>query len=470
MFNPEHKKVKIVATVGPASENPEMLLRLAERGVDVFRFNLTHATEEESQRRTDAIRSAEKKLGRPLAIMGDLGGPKIRTSIVDQEVQLEPGQKIKIMRKVEKPSHEAISLNFPEIVDSLELGAEVYLNDGAPKLEVEKKISDGVIARVIVGGVLKSKMGFSAQGLAVKGFKLAKKDKDDIKMMAKVGADALAISFVQSAQDVLAVRKALPVGYHPMLIAKIETLAGVQNIEEILKVSDGLMVARGDLGFAVPMAELPHIQKDLIQVALRHAKPVITATQMLESMTTSHLPTRAEVTDVANAILDGTDAVMLSGETARGKYPEEVIKTMVKIIEKATGHVERVKFKNENPQIADAVSSSAVRIADQLSTRLIVVFTESGTTAQRISRHRPSQPIIALSPNRNTIRHLNFSWGVSTLYSPQTKTFIEALPQAIKVARKNSILCLKPGELFVVSAGLSFGKTGTTNLVVVERA
>ena len=469
MFNPEHKKVKIVATLGPASDDPKMIHILASRGVDVFRFNLTHAFEEELRKRTEAIRAVEKKLKRPLAIMGDLGGPKIRTSVVDREVQLEPGQKITIVKKLSTPSHEAISLNFPEIVDSLEVGAEVYLNDGLPKLEVEKKISGGVVARVVVGGTLKSKMGFSAQGLAVKKFKLAEKDKQDIKLMAKLGADALAISFVQSADDIRAVRAAIPKGYQPMLIAKIETIAGVRNVEEILQAADGLMVARGDLGFAVPMAELPHIQKELIRLALKHSKPVITATQMLESMTTSHLPTRAEVTDVANAILDGTDAVMLSGETARGKYPEEVVRTMVKIIERATQNLEHVDFPLANTT-ADAVSVSAVRMANQLGSRLIVTFTETGSTARRISRHRPAQPTIALSPNHETIRHLAFSWGVSAFYSPQAKEFMHALPQAHTLVRNNPILSLKKDESFVVCGGLSFGKAGTTNLVVVERA
>lgn len=466
---PGQKKVKIVATLGPASEQPEMVLKLAAAGVDVFRFNLTHSNLEESKKRRDAIRTAELKVKRPLAIMGDLGGPKIRTGNLDGEYMLEPGQTLKIMREQILGSREAVSLNFPEIVDNLEVGAEIYLNDGMPKLEVEKKIKGGVLARVVVGGTLKPRMGFSAQGLAVNGFKLAAKDKDDIKMMAKIGADALAISFVQSPSDVQAVIKAFPRGYRPMLIAKIETLAGVKNAEDILKVADGLMVARGDLGFAVPMAELPHIQKRLISLALKHSKPVITATQMLESMTSSHLPTRAEVTDVANAILDGTDAVMLSGETARGKYPEEVIKTMAKIVERAAHHAQPVEFK-ESSEVSDATSASLVKMADQVKARSIFVFTESGASARVISRHRHQQPIVAMSPHVETLRRLAFSRNVFPRLLKNVKTLDQAMRFVSQIASKNTPGNLQKGEIFIVSAGVPFGKSGSTNLILAQRA
>lgn len=464
---PVQKKVKIVATLGPASEQPDMILKLASLGVDVFRFNLTHSNLEESQKRCNAIRAAEKKVGKPLAIMGDLGGPKIRTSSLEGEYALEPGQTLKIMHDLKTSSREAISLNFPEIVDSLEIGAEVYLNDGMPKLEVEKKVKGGVVARVVVGGTLKSRMGFSAQGLAVNGFKLSAKDKSDIGMMAKIGADSLAISFVQSVKDVEAVIKALPRGYRPMLIAKIETLAGVKNAEEILKVADGLMVARGDLGFAVPMAELPHIQKHLISLAIKHAKPVITATQMLESMTSSHLPTRAEVTDVANAILDGTDAVMLSGETARGKYPEEVIKTMTRIIERAAHHAVSVEVKDSR-EVTDATSASMVKMADQVHAKCIVVFTESGASARRITRHRHQQPILALSPHIETLRKLAFSRNVFPRLLTDVKDLDQAMVFASKIASKNRVVEVKKGDVFIVSAGVPFGKAGSTNLILAQ--
>ncbi|MEK7600356.1 MAG: pyruvate kinase [Patescibacteria group bacterium] len=456
-----HKKVKIVATLGPASDSPEMILKLAKLGVDVFRFNLTHATLEESHARTKAVRKAEETLARPLAIVGDLGGPKIRTGMT-AERQVHAGDVIRFVKS--EDGTDALTINFPEIIDHLAVGAEIYLNDGAPKLEVTRIQKGVVTARVVVPGVIKSKMGFSAQGMHVNAFTLSAKDKADIKMMAEVGADALAISFVQSVADVRAVRKACPKGYAPMLIAKIETKAGVDHAEEILREADGLMVARGDLGFAVPLAEVPHIQKQLIRIARMMGKPVITATQMLESMTANHLPTRAEVTDVANAILDGTDAVMLSGETARGAYPEEVIRTMVRIITRAQVDVVPQAFP-DNTFVADAVAASAVRIADQLNAHAIISFTETGRTAQRIARYRHSQFIVALTPSASIARRLNFSWGVSGVVAGKIASFDAALPEA----RSHAKTLVKKGGQYVVVAGRDqFGTTGTTNLVLVQ--
>ncbi|MEX2053186.1 MAG: pyruvate kinase, partial [Candidatus Paceibacterota bacterium] len=298
--------------------------------------------------------------------------------------------------------------------------------------------------------------------------KLSRRDSDFVKLMAELNIDSMAVSFVQSGKDILEVKKLFPKGYAPHVVAKIETLAGVKNIDEILKEADGIMVARGDLGFAVPMEELPLIQKQLIKLGMAHSKPVIVATQMLESMTNSHLPTRAEISDVANAILDRTDAVMLSGETARGKYPVEAVKVMTKIINRMTDSIEPAEFK-ESKRVSDAMSASAVKIADQVGAKLIIVFSETGASARRVSRHRNSQPIIALSPNKLTIHKLNFSWGVRAYFGPRVESFKAALPQAIKLAKDNPIMKLSKGEPFVICAGLSFGKAGTTNMVLVER-
>jgi pyruvate kinase len=360
------------------------------------------------------------------------------------------------------------SINFPEILQGLEKGAEIYLDDGLVKLEVVKKEKDGVLAKVIIGGQIRSRVGFSAQGLKLNKFFLTPKDKEDIKTMLEAGADAIAISFVQTAKDVEMVKKMLPAAKRPMLVAKIETQAGVENVEKILDTADAIMVARGDLGLAVPLPEMPHIQKHLIKLALKHAKPVITATQMLESMTYSHMPTRAEVTDVANAILDGTDAVMLSGETARGKYPHEAIRIMRKIIERTTAELARGDF-SEDDSIPDAVSASAAKIADQIKARLIIVFTQTGSTARRIARHHHCQPILALSPSSSTIHELNFSWGVYPQEAAITENVDDLIKVAKKVAENNPVVKLKKGEPFVISAGIPFGKSGTTNLVLIQK-
>lgn len=468
MFELHPKKVKVVATIGPASDNKEMILKLAQAGADIFRLNLSHRKKEESLSTIRFIRSVEKRLGRPLSILGDLAGPKIRIGIVADGTELFTGRKILITTKKVLGSSKEITVNFPDVLKNIEMGAEIYLGDGLIKLEAEKRINGVVQAKVIVGGRLISRMGFSAQGLYGKRFALSKKDREDIVTMVQGGADALAVSFVQTAYDIALVKKLLPKNKPPIVIAKIETMSGVKHVDDILDVADGLMVARGDLGFSVPLAQLPHIQKDLIYRALKKAKPVITATQMLESMMQIHFPTRAEVTDVANAVLDGSDALMLSGETALGKYPEEVIKTMRKIISESALHVSRREFPEEESS-RDSISASVVRIADHIKAKLIVVLTQTGASARRISRFKPAQPIIALSSNLHIMHTLNFSWGVFPQQVKKIKNFNELIIETRKIALRNNVLNLKKGDPFVISAGVPFGESGSTNTVFINR-
>jgi len=463
-----YRKVKIVATLGPATDTKEMIYRLAEEGVSVFRLNLSHRTKEKTARSIRLVRQVEKRMARPLGIIADLAGPKIRIGKVVPGSVLHAGRTVKLVRKLIEGSADALSLNFPAILNNLERGAEIYLADGLLKLEVVRSIAQGVLARVVIGGSLRSGMGFSAQGLSLAHFSLSAKDKEDIKTVSAAKVDAIAVSFVQTARDITKVKNVLPYNSEPMVIAKIETAAAVENSEQIIDAADGIMIARGDLGLSVPMPELPFIQKQLIRLALKKAKPVITATQMLESMIHNSLPTRAEVADVTKAILDGTDAVMLSGETAVGKFPEEVVRMMRKIIERASGQVVFREFPEED-LIADAISASTVKIARQINARLIIVFTESGTTARRIARHRPAQPIIALSPDLRVMRRLVFSGCVTPRYSKILKRFDEIVPIARHVAASNPIVTLKKGEAFIVSAGVPFGKAGSTNLVLAEK-
>ncbi|HVZ58915.1 MAG TPA: pyruvate kinase, partial [Patescibacteria group bacterium] len=361
-----------------------------------------------------------------------------------------------------------ISVNYPTIIPQLKKGAEIYVDDGKIRMEVIQEGKDRAVAKVIVGGPLISFKGFYAQGLHLENHGLTKKDREDIELMVGEGVDALAISFVQSEKDVEAVRKLLPSGSRIMLIAKIETAKAIENITRILAVSDGIMVARGDLGLAVPMAQVPHLQKQLINLCLEHAKPVITATQMLESMMTNPLPTRAEVTDVANAILDGTDAVMLSGESAMGKFPVETVRMMTQIITNAVPYVTRREFEHEQA-IGNAVSSNVGHVANQIGASLVVVFTHHGKAAQRISRHRSQQAIIALTPVKETLRRLNFSWGVFPYEIKPTQDFMDMREQAKHIAEKNTVLKLQKGEPFVIAAGMPFGQSGTTNMILVER-
>lgn len=463
----KNKPVKIVATIGPASHSKEMITNLAQTGVDIFRINLSHAYPEEVAHRCRWIREAEKELNRPLTIMGDLSGPKIRISDMKEHTMLEKGQKFIIAKHLTVGDEQGCGLNHPSIVDILEVGAEVFIDDGTIKLVVDKKLDNAVETIVLVGGHLKPKKGFSAEGISLASTGVSEKDKLGIELMLEHKADAIAISFVQTKHDVLEVKKLLPQGSGMMLIAKIETESGVEHAEEILEVAHGMMVARGDLGLAVPIAQVPHIQKQLIDLCVSKAKPVITATQMLESMISKPLPTRAEVADVANAILDRTDALMLSAETAEGKFPVETVEMMVKIINEAVKRIEPHEYPEETT-VTNAISYSVGRVAEKIGAKLIIAFTQTGATATKIAKHRHPLPIIAVSPNHKIIRNLNFVWGVHPHLIPDTKTFENMLSQSKQIARENRIQQLALGESYVISAGMPFDETGTTNMILVE--
>lgn len=465
------KKVKIVSTLGPKSDSEEGILALAKAGVDVFRFNFSHCPREEAVAREERVRKAEKIVGRKLTIMADLMGPKLRIGPIAQDPSpIKEGATLDIIFGEETGNTELVYLKIPNVLENLSVGDDIYLGDGDIKLRVTEKIENGVRTQIVVGSELRSKMGFQAKALALAPFEFNEKDRSDLKIALDIKADAIAISFVQTADDVKLVRSLIPEGVQqPFVIAKIETLAGVNNARAILEVADGLMVARGDLGFAAPLPDLPLIQRDLINLCISLGKPVITATQMLESMTWNSFPTRAEVTDVANAIFDGTDAVMTSGETAKGKHPTLVIDTMASIINTAQNHVEPRDITNESNE-AEAVTSSVKRIADKLGAKLIVAFTESGRTARLISRHKPKQPIIALSPNDHTLYALNFTWGVSPKRIEPVSDVQMMLAEARKAALENTLMPLKPGDAYVVAAGIPFGKDATTNMVIVQHA
>ncbi|HWY79667.1 MAG TPA: pyruvate kinase [Candidatus Sulfotelmatobacter sp.] len=462
------KPIKIVATIGPASHSEENILELAKAGVDVFRINFSHATSTEAIERVTWIRKAEKHLGRPLAIMGDLPGPKIRISEVKPDTILQKGQKFLISKNISEGDQHGCGLNFPSIIDVLEPGAEVFVDDGTLKLIVDKKMDDAVETIVLVGGLLKPRKGFSAEGLSLTNHKISEKDKAAIKLMVEHKTDALAVSFVQSAKDIRDVRELLPENSQIMLIAKIETANGVENAEDILEEADGMMVARGDLGLAIPIAKVPHIQKQLIDLCIRKAKPVITATQMLESMISKPIPTRAEVADVANAILDGSDAIMLSAETAEGKFPVETVEMMVKIIHESIKYLKPLSFEGKNT-ISNATGASVGAIADRVEARLVIAFTHSGRTARRIARHRHPQVIVAVSPEMSSVRKLNFSWGVHPQIIERTKDFEDMLHQAREIAKTNTVEPLEKNDLYVISAGMPFDQTGTTNMILVQK-
>ncbi|HUQ84951.1 MAG TPA: pyruvate kinase [Candidatus Limnocylindrales bacterium] len=334
-----NKQIKIVATLGPASHSEEMILEFAKASVDIYRINLSHATISEIAERVEWIRGAQKKQKKHLEILGDLPGAKIRIGDMLPNVVLEQGQKFKISKELKSGDQNGCGINHPEILDSIVPGAEVFIDDGNIKLVVIQNSPKFVETVVRSGGPLKSRKGFSAVGISLGHLEVSAMDKNAILIMIGHGVDMIAVSFVETEKDIMEVKKLLPKNSKIKIIAKIETIQGVKNAKKILEVSDGLMIARGDLGLAVPLVQVPHIQKELIKLCNQKGKFVITATQMLESMIVKSMPTRAEVSDVANAVLDGTDAVMLSGESAEGNYPLETVEMMKGIIDEALKHV-----------------------------------------------------------------------------------------------------------------------------------
>lgn len=473
MFSIPNGKVKIVATLGPASFSREGILALAREGADVFRINLSHSSVEDALRILHDIRGVEKELKRPLAVLGDLPGSKIRIRSVVAEKAVEQGDVLLVSPKAAaSEKYFAFTLNFPAIIKSLKKGMAIYLGDGVIKLLVDEKIPEGVLLKVDTAGTIKQGMGFSVLNLPMPQAMIDEDVREKIEQLVHAGADTLVVSSVKSGKDIGAVRriaeKALKRGVCSTIFAKIETPEAVENRDEIFKVSDGVMIGRGDLGLSVPIEELPNIQRQLIDCALKYAKPVITATQMMTSMVHNPFPTRADVSDIAHAAWDGTDAIMFSEETATGDFPVEVVRMAGNIIRVSEGKVLEREFA-EGDLTADAISAQAVKIANQIKSRLIIVFTQSGATARRISRHRPGQPILALSPEISTVRKLNFSWGVYGMLIEAPKDQNSLIALAHKVAAENGFCDLKKGEHFVISAGIPFGKSGTTNMILVEK-
>jgi len=462
------QKAKIIATVSDRDNFEEFIEKLVKEGTDIIRLNCSHLDTAGLARLVRKIRKVESKLDMPIPILADLPGPKVRIGHVDEGTSLKTGSLISITGKPVVGSDQLISVNYPNILKKLNPGAVIYLDDGKIELEVESKTNDVVIAKVIAGGPLRARVGFSAFGLSIDSLRILARDKMFLKAAGELNVDFVALSFVQRGKDVSTARKYLPKINSPFIISKIETPGAMEHIEDIVNLSDGIMVARGDLGLAVPLAELPHLQKKLISICLKHKKPVITATQMLESMIHNRFPTRAEVSDVANAVLDGTDAVMLSAETALGQHPYTAVRTMVKIIDGTVDRVSRREFSDQI-EVADAVASSAVKIAKQVRAKTIVIFSESGSTVRRISRHRPLQSIIALTPNKRTLRQLVLSWGVYSAYIKSTNDLDALIKMAHKAVHANPVHKLKSGDVFIISAGIPFGKSGTTNFILVQK-
>ncbi|ACL69083.1 pyruvate kinase [Halothermothrix orenii] len=468
------RKTKIVCTIGPVSESKEMLKKLAEAGMNVARLNFSHGDHEEHGNRIDTIRKVEAELGKPIGIMLDTKGPEIRTGMLkDDKVELKKGEEIILTTEDIEGDENRVSVSYKGLPDDLHEGATVLIDDGLIGLEVLEIKGTEIRCKIVNGGLLGSRKGVNLPGISVNLPALTEKDESDIRFGVRKGIHFIAASFVRKAQDVIEIRKILEEeGKEDILIiAKIENQEGVDNIDEIIDVADGIMVARGDLGVEIPAEQVPVIQKSIIKKCNEKAKPVITATQMLDSMIRNPRPTRAEASDVANAIFDGTDATMLSGESAAGDYPVEAVKTMARIAEETEKSLYyRDVISNRRtyrPQtVTDAISFASCETATDLGAQAIITSTESGLTARMVSRYRPLVPIVAVTPDERVQHALTVSWGVYPLTVKKSNSTDEMMDVSIKTAQENRLI--KSGDLVVITAGAPVGIPGTTNLIKVD--
>jgi pyruvate kinase len=466
------RKTKMICTIGPVSEDVETLRQLIRYGMNVARLNFSHGTHEEHARRIQNIRQAAKEEDKVVAILLDTKGPEIRTGDLEKpEVELVTGQSLILTTEPILGNEEIVSVSYPGLVNDVSLGSVILIDDGLIGLEVEKVSGSHIYCRVTNGGVLKSKKGVNLPGIKVNLPSLTEKDVADILFGIEQKVDFIAASFVRKAEDILEIRRILEEHHAQIqIIAKIENQEGLENLDSILEVSDGLMIARGDLGVEIPAEEVPLVQKRLIRKCNLLGKPVITATQMLDSMQRNPRPTRAEASDVANAIFDGTDAIMLSGETAAGKYPVEAVKTMARIAERAEAALSYQDIfmrmrRDTDRSITDSISQAVVHTSHNLDCAAIITATESGSTARMISKYRPKAPIIAVTPHEQVMRHLTLCWGVDPVLGEKCHSTDEMFQVAIRAALSTDHVSI--GDVVIITAGVPVGQSGTTNLMKV---
>lgn len=468
------RKTKIVCTIGPASESQENLKKLLEAGMNVARLNFSHGDFEEHGARIRNLRSASAETGKVAAILLDTKGPEIRTGKLKEEpIELVQDKHIILTTEEILGDADRISVTYSNLPRDVAVGSTILIDDGLIGLTVVDIRGTEIECRIVNGGTIKSKKGVNVPGVKISLPGITEKDANDIVFGIEQGVDFIAASFVRKASDVMEIRELLERhnASHIQIISKIENQEGVDNLDEILEVSDGLMVARGDLGVEIPAEDVPVVQKQMIKKCNIVGKPVITATMMLDSMQRNPRPTRAEASDVANAVFDGTDAVMLSGETAAGKYPVESVQTMARIAERAEAALEYKEIFLRQAQaqqvtVTEAISQAVANSALELGAKAILTATESGYTARMVSKYRPKSPIIAVTPSEQVIRRLSLVWGVIPVMGVQAKTTDELFNLAVESSIKTGIVSL--GDIVVITAGVPVGRSGTTNLIKVH--
>lgn len=468
------KKTKIVCTVGPACEDEALLVKMLEAGMNVARMNFSHGSHEEHKVRMDLVKAARETVGKPVGIMLDTKGPEVRIGCFEGgRADIVTGKQVILTTDDILGTAERFSISYKELPREAKVGTKILIADGLIALVVKSVAGNDVICEALNNGGLSDRKNVNIPGATSKLPALTEKDKEDLRFGVEQDIDFIAASFIRKASDILEIRQVLQScgGDKILIIAKIENQEGVDNVDEILKVADGLMVARGDLGVEIPTEEMPLVQKMLIRKANEAGKPVITATQMLDSMIKNPRPTRAEVTDIANSILDGTDAIMLSGETAAGAYPLEAVRTMADIAKRAETAVDFRKnlagaYNNGNISVSDAISHASCATALDLGAAAIIIPTHSGTTARMVSRFRPSMPIIAAVVDEHVRRRLSLIYGVYSVIVVFSENTDEALDNSVKGAVDGGYV--QNGELVIITAGIPVGVSGTTNMLKVH--
>jgi pyruvate kinase len=467
--SPIQRRAKIVATLGPSSNTEPVIREMVRAGVDVMRLNFSHGSHERKLAVMQMIRKVSREERKPLCILGDLQGPKIRTGTLKGglPVQLVAGQRLIITPREVEGTASVVSTTFKTLAENVEQGSHILLSDGLIELRVHELNDEDVVCDIVNGGLLGEHKGINLPGIPVRVPSLTEKDAEDLEFALRNGVDAIAVSFVRTAEDVRLVRnRVAALGYETWIVAKLEKPQAIEHLDSILQASDGIMVARGDLGVEMPPEKVPAIQKHIIRRAAEYRKPVITATQMLESMIDNPRPTRAEVSDVANAVYDGTDAVMLSGESAVGKYPVESVAMMARIVKEAEVHIKldahEPKERLSHLSIAETICEATAHAADDLDLRGIALFTESGYTARQLSKYHPSAPIFALSPVEVTINRLNLLWGTTPIRCPKVNSTEAMVDCAESLLEQGGYV--RPREVIAIVAGTRT-KSGSTNFL-----
>ena len=467
------RKTKIICTLGPSTDKDGVLRELIANGMNVARFNFSHGSHEEHKGRLDLLKSLREELGKPVAALLDTKGPEIRLKDFKNGTEmLEAGQTFTLTTRDVEGTKEICSITYKDLPQDVAPGGTIMLDDGLIKLQIQTVNDTDIVCTVLNNGKIKNKKGVNVPGVHLSMPYMSQRDKDDIIFGIEQGFDFIAASFVRTAQDVYEIRNLLnEYDSNIRIIAKIENREGVNNIDSILATADAVMVARGDLGVEIDFTELPGIQKNIIERSFSFGKPIVTATQMLDSMMVNPRPTRAEISDVANAIYDGTSAIMLSGETAAGAYPVEALKTMSAIAERTeTENHARVEYLTEATNgkisVSDATAHAACLTAKDVNAAAIVTVSESGTTARLLSKYRPQQPIIACVMKEQVQRQLSLSWGITSLMMPLAHSTDELIEMSTALAKENGFL--HNGELAVVTAGVPVGISGTTNMIKIH--